>query len=75
MCTTNLGYLFDVGFEASEYTTSEASPSVTAYIEVSGNVTSRFNITVQAMDGTATSKVQLHSLQKRMDLVICFMHI
>ena len=54
MCT---GYLFDVGFEMSEYTTSEDTGSFTLFIEVSGNGTNPFNITVQTVNGTALGKL------------------
>ena len=41
----------------TEYTTGEGLESLTVAIAVNGSVTSSFNVTVQAVDGTAIGEL------------------
>lgn len=53
---TRAGFLFDIGFETMEYTTSESAGSLNASIAINGSVPSSFNVTIQAVDETALGK-------------------
>ena len=57
-----LDLLWDIGFQTMEYITSESSGILTAVIMINGsNVTSPFNITIQAVNGTAIGKKNIRS--------------
>ena len=51
-----LGFVLDIGFQMAEYTTSEASESLTVVITLSGSIATPFSVSIQGVDGTAISK-------------------
>lgn len=56
-----LGFVFDIGFQMAEYTTSEASGSLTVVIMLSGSIATPFSVSIQGVDGTAISKQNMIS--------------
>ena len=58
MCFT--GFLLDIGFQMSEYTTHEASGSLSIVIALNGTIATPFNASIQGVDGTAIGTHLLH---------------
>jgi hypothetical protein len=54
--TTIPGFQLDIGFQMAEYTTSEASESLTIVIVLSGTIPTAFSVSIQGVDGTAIGK-------------------
>ena len=54
-----LGFVLDIGFQMAEYTTSEASGSLTVVITLSGSIATPFSVSIQGVDGTAIGKQRL----------------